>query len=519
LAAGYLKLNDSIDYVTSLQNVKGVVASVSKEKHAKKHSDYSKRNLRVPNDWQCAYRSMGFMGLMDLSEKEIKNALTHGKIKICVIGLGRIGLPTASMFAAAGAQVVGADIDKQVVFEVNSGGCRFEDEPGLKELVREVVKGGRFKASCNISSSVAKSDLIVVCVPTPVNESKVPYFRPILRSCVKIGKSLKRGVLVVIESTVSPGTVEDKMIPLIEKESGMKAGEDFGIASCPERASPGETLKHLKSVPRVIGGIDSRSVEVAATIYACALGVKIMKVANPKTANAVKLTENIFRDVNIALMNEFAILYEKLGIDTIEVINTCATKWNFVPHYPGAGVGGPCLPANAYYIIDEGLRVGYIPYLIRMAREINDRMPDHVVALVTEALNDIGKVVSKSKIALLGVSYKAGVHDLQMTPFERVYHSLEAMGASMAIYDPMFRREEVFGTVVAKNLNDAIEKADCIVIGTSHSEFRNLNLTEVAKICRKPAALVDTQNLIVPNEARKHGFSYLGVGRRMTFQH
>jgi UDP-N-acetyl-D-glucosamine dehydrogenase len=239
-------------------------------------------------------------------------------------------------------------------------------------------------------------------------------------------------------------------------------------------------------------------------------------VADPKTANAVKLTENIFRDVNIALMNEFAILYEKLGIDTIEVINTCATKWNFVPHYPGPGVGGPCLPANAYYIIDEGLKVGYIPHLIRFAREINDRMPDHVVTLVTEALNNVGKVVSKSRIALLGVSYKAGIHDLQMTPLKRVYYKLKKMGASVAIYDPMFKGEEVFGVIAAKNLNEALSMSDCMIIGTADKEFKNLNLNQVSQICNKPTALVDTQNIIVPEEARKHGFSYLGVGRRIT---
>jgi nucleotide sugar dehydrogenase len=262
--------------------------------------------------------------------------------------------------------------------------------------------------------------------------------------------------------------------------------------------------------------LDSRSSEVAAAIYRSALGVKIVTVRDPKTANAVKLTENIFRDVNIALMNEFAILYEKLGIDIIEVIDTCTTKWNFVPHYPGAGVGGPCLPANAYYIIDEGLKVGYIPHMIRMAREINDRMPDHVVTLTTEALNTVGKVVSRSKIALLGVAYKAGVHDLQMTPLERVHNELKTMGASVSVYDPMFKGEEVFGTVVAQTLKEAIDKADAIVIGTAHREFRDLNLVRVTEACRMPVALVDTKNLISPEAAKRKGISYLGVGRRTS---
>lgn len=454
------------------------------------------------------------MKLMNLSKEEIIEALVNGKITISVVGLGRIGLPTASLFADAGAQVIGVDVDSAVVDEVNAGKCRFVDEPGLKELVAKVVKIGRLKASNDFSSSIPKSDMIILCVPTPVNESRVPYFKAIIDSCEKIAEWLVRDTLIVVESTVSPGMVEKTIIPLIEERSGMKVIKDFGIASCPERASPGETLVNMKSLPRVVGGIDAKSTNVAAAIYERALGVKVIKVANPKTANAVKLTENIFRDVNIALVNEFAILYERLGIDIIEVISACATKWNFVAHYPGPGVGGPCLPSNAYYIIDEGQKVGYIPYLIRMAREINDRMPDHVVMLITEALNNIGKVVKGSKIVLLGVSYKPNVRDLQMTPSRIIYERLKAMGASITIYDPMFKGEIVFETKVSETLEEAVREADCIVLTAGHREFRCLNLRKIWKLCNRPAALVDTVNLVTPIEAKKVGFSYLGVGRR-----
>ncbi len=456
------------------------------------------------------------MRLMDVSKKEIEEALKKGKITICVVGLGRIGLPTASVFADAGAQVIGVDIDTRVVYEVNSGKCHFLDEPGLKKVVEKVVKEGKLKASCDFCSSIAKSDMVIICVPTTVNDSRSPHCPAILDSCKKVAKSLKKGSLVVIESTVAPGMVERMIVPLIEKHSGMKVTREFGIASCPERASPGEILSNLKSLPRVVGGIDPKSTEVAAAIYQCALGVEVIKATDPKTANAVKLTENIFRDVNVALMNEFAILYEKLGIDVIEVIQACATKWNFVPHYPGAGVGGPCLPANAYYIIDEGLKVGYIPHLIRMAREINDRMPDHVVTLVADALNNVGKVVSKSKVALLGVSYKPDIRDLQMTPLRRVCHRLKMMGASIAMYDPMFKGEEVFGVKVSKTLEEAVDKADCIIIGTAHKEIRNLDLARISEICNNPTALVDTRNVIIPAKAKELGFSYLGVGRRQV---
>lgn len=456
------------------------------------------------------------MRLMNLSKKEIQEALRNGKIAICVVGLGRIGLPTASVLADAGAQVTGVDIDTTVVREVNSGRCHFQDELGLKKLVKRVIKEGRLKASGDLSSSVAKSDMVIICVPTTINDSRAPHCPAILDSCKKVAESLKKGSLVVVESTVAPGMIERTIIPLIEERSGMKVIEDFGVASCPERASPGEILDNVKSLPRVVGGVDPKSTEVAGAIYEYALGVKVVKVADPKTANAVKLTENIFRDVNIALMNEFAILYEKLGIDVIEVIHACATKWNFLPHYPGAGVGGPCLSANAYYIIDEGLRVGYIPHLIRMAREINDRMPDHIVSLVTDALNNVGKVVGRSKVALLGVSYKPNVQDLQMAPLRRVCQRLRIMGASVAIYDPMFKGEKVFGVAASKTLEEAVDKADCIVLGTAHKEFRNLDLVRISEICNNPAALVDTGNIVIPMKAKELGFSYLGVGRQVN---
>lgn len=453
------------------------------------------------------------MRLIDLTRKEVQEALKSSNLTICVVGLGRIGLPTASVFADAGANVIGVDINAEIVQNVNSGRCQFSDEPGLKELVRKVVEARRLKASNNLSLSVAKSNMIIICVPTTIDGSRTPHCPAIIDSSKKIAKSLNKGSLIVVESTVAPGMVENIITPLIEKQSQMKVTEDFGVASCPERASPGNILNHIKSIPRIVGGINPRSLEVTASIYECALGVEVIKVTNPKTANAVKLTENIVRDVNIALMNEFAVLYEKLGIDIIEIIHSCATKWNFLPHYPGAGVGGPCLSANAYYLIDEGLKVGYIPHLIRMAREINDRMPDHVISLVTDALNDVGKVVSRSKIAILGVSYKPNIHDLQKTPLRRIYLILNEMGASIAIYDPMFIGEKVFGVAVSRTLKEAVDKADCIIVGIAHKEFENLDLIRISEACNKPAALIDTGKIVEPTHAAELGFSYRGVGR------
>lgn len=454
------------------------------------------------------------MGLMNYSRSEVFEGVRTGKVKVCVIGLGRVGLPTASVFANAGARVVGADISKELVNLVNSGKCPFVDEPNLSELVRKMVEKANMTATTNVSEAVKDSDVIVICVPTPVDDQKIPDYSAVKNASKETAKTLKEGSLVIVESTVGPGTVENIVVPILEEGSGLKACHNFGVASCPERGDPGRMLQNLYSVPRVVGGIDFKSSDVASWLYEAAFGVEVFKVSNPKTANAVKLTENLFRDVNIALANEFALLYEKLGIDTVEVINACATKYNFMPHYPGAGVGGPCLPQNSYYLIVEGVKVGNIPYLVRLAREINDRMPDHIVTLVAEALNEVGKTINGSRIAVLGVTYKPNVHDLQLTPMEKVVHKLVDMGGTIRIYDPMFKDEKLFGTKAANTLERAVNGADCIVIGTAHKEFHSLDLTALWKICHKPAALVDARNAIQPKVAKKYGFAFRGVGRR-----
>jgi nucleotide sugar dehydrogenase len=466
---------------------------------------------------EYAYYVMGWkaMGVMSYSKYEVVDALKRGRICVGVVGLGRVGLPTAAIFAEVGAKVIGADINRQIVKLVNSGRCQFHDEPGLETLVEKVVKDGKFRATDDVSSAGEKSDVLIICVPTPVDEQKIPDYSAIEKACNDVAKTLKRESLVIIESTVGPGTVENMVVPLLEKHSGMKVCKDFGVASCPERGDPGRMLENLRSVPRIVGGIDSKSADVAAWLYEAAFGVKVVKVSNPKTANAVKLTENLFRDVNIALSNEFAILYEKLGIDTKEVIEACATKYNFMPHYPGPGVGGPCLPQNPYYLIVEGMKVGNIPYLVRMAREINDRMPEHTVMLVTEALNDVGKTVKGAKIAILGVAYKPNVHDIQLTPVNKIFNQLKQMGALITIYDPMFVGEEVFSVKCSESLAKAVKNADCIVIGTAHREFKKLDLADLAQLSRMPAAFVDARHVVDPLEVTKRGFAYRGVGRAL----
>jgi nucleotide sugar dehydrogenase len=437
-------------------------------------------------------------------------------VRVVVMGLGRIGLPTAVVFANAGAQVTGVDIKAEVVKDTNAGRCRLVDEPGLADLVKKTVAEGRLRATTEPGDAISKADLVLVCVPTPVDVAKAPDYSAVLKASHTIGRHLRKGGIAVIESTIGPGIAEEMVMPVLERESGLKGGKDFGLASCPERSDPGNIMLNMKTLPRIIGGSDPRTTDLVVALYEAALGVKAIRVSDPRTANAVKLTENLFRDVNIALANEFALLFEKIGIDSIEVINACASKYNFMPHYPGAGVGGPCLPSNSYYLISEGIKVGNIPYLIRMAREINDRMPDHVVELVGEALNEAGKTIKGSLVAVLGVAYKPDIRDVQLTPIERVISRLLEMGAKVRVYDPMFKGQEVFGLKVADTLEKGASRADCLVIGTAHSEFKGLDLEPIRKLMAARPALVDARNLISPGKAAKAGFTFRGVGRRTS---
>jgi nucleotide sugar dehydrogenase len=450
--------------------------------------------------------------LLDLSDADMAASLGRGEITIGLVGIGRIGLPTAAVFAEGGAKVIGIDIDPEVVEKVNSGLVHI-DEPGLDRLVASLVKKGDLRATSNVEKAARESDVLIICVPTPIDSLKEPIYSQVEAACISVGKGLRKGSLVIVESTVGPGTVENFLAPLLEDASGMRAGEDFGLASCPERADPGSILENLRKVPRIVGGIDGRSTRAAAALYRAAMGVKVVEMSNPKSANAVKLTENISRDVNIALMNELAILFERLGIDILEVIEAASTKWNFMPHYPGAGVGGPCIPSNPYYLIREAQRVGYIPHLIRMAREVNDRMPSHVVELVMEALNEIGKTVNGSRIALLGVSYKPDISDVQLSSVGPIIRSLRHLGADLRGYDPYFPNQTVLDLRLESSIDSAVKGADAAVLCTAHKEFRKLDFRKLSGLMSSPGAFIDARGVVDKSTVTRSGLVFRGVGR------
>ncbi len=453
--------------------------------------------------------------IISLSVDELKNYLKSGQITVSVVGIGRIGLPTALSFAHSGLPTIGVDINAKLVQMINSGNYPLRDEPGFDKIFEDVIKSKKFSVTTNIGEAIPKSNLVILSLPTPMDKNNVPDYSILISVVKNLGKLLKPGSLIVVESTIEPGFVENELISIIENNNqGLKAGKDFSIATCPENANPGEILHDFKKLPRLVGGIDARATDLVSEIYKHVFNVEMIKMPDCKTANAAKLTANVFRDINIAFVNELAILFENLGIDIMKVLEACDKKYNFETHYPGAGVGGPCLPINSYQILNSArsMENNGMLRIIRAARETNESMPYHVVELLVDALNEAGKSVKGSTIALLGVSYKPNVGDIQLSPAEAIIRRLDQLQAKIKIYDPYFKSTEVFSHKTEGDLVNTITNADAAIIVTAHKEFRNIEPTLFAVKLKTPV-LVDARGLTDVHAAKKAGLIFRGIGR------
>ena len=436
-------------------------------------------------------------------------------VKVCVVGLGYVGLPTAIFFAEKGFTVNGADIDTSKVKKVNCGGPIFE-ELGITERLRKVIVSGKLSATEDVSGATAASDIILVTVPTPITKNKEPDLGCVISASKSIAAGLRTGQLVVLESTTYPGTTEGVMQPILE-ETGLRAGTDFGLAYCPERYNPGDREHTLDKVPRVVGGINPHWAGITQALYSTIITEKVTVLRNIRTAEAAKIVENIQRDLNIALVNEFALIFDRMDIDVMEVLDAASTKWNFIKFKPGPGVGGHCLPVDPYYLTYKARELGYYPTLILAGRSINDHMASHVVKLVVEGLNSAGKAVSNSRIAILGLAYKANTGDIRESPSERVIAQLQDMGATLTLHDPLVSDEQCSTHFDMMNtpLPDALKKADCIVHMVNHDATRPyLKLSELAKFVEPNCVIVDTQYIFPPEEVEQMGFIYKGIGRQ-----
>jgi len=419
---------------------------------------------------------------------------------VSVIGLGYVGLPLVCLCAEKKYTTYGIDIDPQKVELIKQRSCPVHDHE-LQEALNKV----KFIATTNFEV-VRNTSVVVVCVPTPIDQKHNPDFEPLKSACRAIQEHLRRNHLIIIESTVSPGACEEIVRPILEK-SGLKAGKDFDIAHCPERIDPGNKKWSVRNIPRVLAATSSKGLQKALSFYRGILEADVTPMKSIKEAEATKMVENAFRDINIAFVNELAKSFSKMGIDITEVIKAASTKpFSFLPHYPGCGVGGHCIPVDPYYLIRQAKKNGFNHKFLKLAREINENMPDYTVDLLVKELRRLHKSAKKANIGIMGLAYKPDVDDTRESPVYKIIELLKATQANLHIYDPFIKEQST-----VKSLDELLEKSDALVLVTPHQEFVNMDLEKLRD--NRTKIVIDGRNCLDKEKIQKLGIVYRGIGR------
>jgi UDP-N-acetyl-D-glucosamine dehydrogenase len=413
-------------------------------------------------------------------------------MKIAIIGLGYVGLPLSLQFARSGVKVLGLDIDPAKIDAINSGRSYIKHIES--SAIQAETGAKRFRASTDFSE-IRQVDAVIICVPTPLNKNREPDISYIIKTGEAIAPHLHKGILVVLESTTYPGTTDEDLRTVLEKGSSLTAGTDFHLAFSPEREDPGNPNSRVAVIPKVVGGLTPACLEKASALYSKAIQT-IVPVSSCRAAEATKLLENIFRSVNIALVNELKIVYSAMGIDVWEVINAAKTKpFGYMPFFPGPGLGGHCIPIDPFYLTWKAREYGQNTRFIELAGEVNTSMPLYVVHRVADALNDQKKSLNGSRILVLGLAYKANVDDDRESPSYTLLEMLKARGAEVAYYDPFVpvipkTREHAHwaGTKSEVWSESTIRGFDAVLISTAHDAVNYKQLGAWAK------CIIDTRN-------------------------
>lgn len=422
------------------------------------------------------------------------------KNKIAVVGLGYVGLPLALLASRKGYEVYGIDNSIEKIKKLQN-----RESPFLDEKVSKEIKKTKLNATSDFNI-IEKCNTTIVCVPTPIDENKTPDLLPLENACKNISPYIKKGSSVIIESTINPGVCENILIPIIENGSKLKVGVDFYISHCPERINPGDKKWTVENINRVIGSFDKKGLDIAYNFYSSIIKADIYKMKNLKEAEAVKIVENSFRDINIAFVNELAMSFSKLGIDVVNVIKGASTKqFSFMAHYPGCGVGGHCIPVDPYYLIKYAKENGFNHAFLSLAREINNNMPIFTVDLLTKLLRENGILPEKIKVTVLGISYKADIDDFRESPSFSIIKEAERQGYAVSSFDPY-----VLHKSTDKTLENALENSNAVIIATNHQEFTKLKPSFFTK--RNISFIVDGRNCLDKEAYIKSGINYIGIG-------
>jgi UDP-N-acetyl-D-glucosamine dehydrogenase len=428
-------------------------------------------------------------------KNELISRITNKQVQVGVIGLGYVGLPLLVEFAGKGFKATGFEVDETKAASINRGESYIGDVPSAR--VQELVTAERLRATTDFDH-LAECDAIIICVPTPLRKTKEPDVSYILAAAEEIQKRLRHGHLIILESTTYPGTTDEVLLPMFE-ETGLQLDGDFLLAFSPERVDPGNPQFLTHNIPKVVGGVTDDSTEVAAHLYS-QIVKDVHAVSSARVAEAAKLLENTFRAVNIGMANEMARLCYALNIDTWEVIRAAATKpFGFMPFYPGPGIGGHCIPLDPHYLSWKARQHGFDSRFISLAEEVNSRMPEHVVQLVADGLNDERKAMNGSSILLLGVAYKKDVNDVRESPALSIIDRLRAKGANVSYHDPFVAEMRFDDAHTEGNgeplssvslTDEQLKAADCVIIVTDHSGL------DYRRVCNLAPLIVDTRNAL-----------------------
>lgn len=422
--------------------------------------------------------------------------MANTKDVISVVGMGYVGLPLALLACRQGYDVTGVDLDKTKVEKINQ-----HQDPINDHYVEKNIAGSSLKAATDFGG-ISSTTIVIVCVPTPVKNDYQPDLTPLIGAVTSIAKNLSKGTLVIIESTINPGVCDEIVIPLLEKESNLKVNQDFYVSHCPERINPGDTKWFVENIPRVVGASNEQGLAKAVEFYESIIDAPIKPMASIKEAEAVKVVENSFRDVNIAFVNELAMSFSKLGINVKNVIDGAATKpFSFMPHYPSIGVGGHCIPVDPYYLIEYARGYGFDHEFLSLARSINNHMPEFSVEQLIEGLNEVGVPLKGARVAVLGLSYKPNVADDRESPSYKVIKQLEDKGALVDSYDPYFLAKSS-----VKSLKEALNNKDAVIVATNHKEFFKIDLYKI-----KVKVFLDGKNVFDKSKLPKN-VVYKGIG-------
>jgi UDP-N-acetyl-D-glucosamine dehydrogenase len=427
--------------------------------------------------------------------------MNQKKTNIVIVGLGYVGLPLALLAQEKGYHVQGIVKNPEKAKHISNGIAPFRDKEIQRKLKLHPIP------TYTDFSVIKKADIVIMCIPTPVHEDFSPDLEPVISATKNIARYVKKNQLVILESTVNPGTVDDVVIPILEKISGLSVGKKLMVAHCPERINPGDKLWNVANIPRVVGASDAKALKHSVTFYRSLIASPITPMGSIKEAEACKIVENCFRDINIAFVNELAMSFKRMDIDILHVLEGASTKpFAFLPHYPGCGVGGHCIPVDPYYLIAHAEKNGFIHKLLKTARSINNGMPQYTVDLLLQLLEKNKIKISNVTVGILGVAYKANIDDARESPSFDIKKLLNKQQIKTVIYDPYVPK---FSTV--NSLDQLLRESNAIILVTDHKEFTKITPALLTRY--GIYGIVDGKNCLQKEAFVKAKFPYTGIGR------